>query len=67
MGRRKFYVNDEVENKNTGMRMTITGYGTIKGNAAYKGKTPAGKTVLIAETSLTLVNRPPKVEPAQKA
>jgi hypothetical protein len=60
MGRRKFYVNDVVENVNTGMQMTITGYGTIKGNSAYKGKTPAGKTVLIAETSLKIVNRPEK-------
>lgn len=66
MGRRKFYVNDEVENKNTGMRMMIEGYGTIKGASAYKGKTPAGKTVLIAETSLTLITRPPKVEAKQK-
>ncbi len=60
MGRRMYYINDEVENKNTGMSATITGYGTIKGAKAYKMKTPAGKTVLIAETSLKLVNRPEK-------
>ena len=59
MARRKFYIGDTVKNSKTDAEMVIEGYTTVHGARAYKGKNAAGKTIVVPETSIVLVQRGP--------